>query len=189
MTTLDTTEQRRRAAWARQYCLPFYCEAQQAFNQYLQYAPERELLERLFSGKDVVELGCGADGGLVKKVTELGARSYTGIDIQEWAIKRSREDHPHATFIHDDPCYVLPRLASNPNRLVVSTGLFDTCILKDPLYTGFLVEAIARATANGGATYHTMVMDDIDDFGPLFSSKGFVLDENPDGPRYIFRKR
>jgi len=71
------------------------------------YALRREVLTRALAdervdvrGRTVLDVGCGT-GFWTEYYTSRGA-VYTGVDIAETSVRRLRERHPQATFLHAD---------------------------------------------------------------------------------------
>ena len=59
-----------------------------------------DLLARIPSGADILELGCGAGGRTTRRLAAHGR--LTGVDISAEQLRRARERVPEARFIHAD---------------------------------------------------------------------------------------
>lgn len=136
----------------------------------------KESIRKYVAGQDILDIGCGRNGGLAKIVYELGAKSYTGIDIDHEFIEQSKKLTPNGEFICDDPIYVLDNIKTKP--LIMSSGLFELdIVLLDRGYAKRLIKAIYNATAPGQVTIHTYAYPD--DFHETFLSEGFESVYNP----------
>ncbi|MCX6750310.1 MAG: hypothetical protein NTZ83_02550, partial [Candidatus Pacearchaeota archaeon] len=107
-------------------------------------------LEKILSGKKVLEIGPGYDAGLSRMVFELGALSYLGVDINKDAVTTSRAKTPQGEFVFDDSLYIIKSLKEP--HLIISSGVFDTTILRDRAYIEELVRAISDKTPSGEFT-------------------------------------
>ncbi|MDX2970578.1 class I SAM-dependent methyltransferase [Kribbella solani] len=60
-----------------------------------------EILDRLPSHSQVLDLGCGSGVPVARALTEAG-HQVTGVDLSEIQVNRARSQVPTATFIHAD---------------------------------------------------------------------------------------
>jgi hypothetical protein len=126
----------------------------------------------------VLEIGCGYFGGHSALCRELGAASFTGVDINKSAIESARAYEPHSLFIWDDPRYVLAKLERQ--HLVISWAVLDGNIL-DRAYAASLIDGIATHSRSGNHTIH-WGGDTHTLYGDTFLRSGFeriVLPEYP----------
>lgn len=112
-------------------------------------------VDAFFKDRDVLDIGCGKEGGFADYLLSHGARSYLGVDIDEgYVVSSAREVFDaRAKFICDDPIAILSRF---PGKfLTVSSGLMvDHAILLSRVYSEELVGAITLATSQGGLAIH-----------------------------------
>lgn len=129
----------------------------------------QEQLAPYVRGQDVIEIGCGANGGLSSLVTDFGAKSYIGIDIEKSYVEQSRASSVMHRFEWDDPLNVL----KNRSGMVISSGVLDITILKGESYRRQLLRAISEATPSGQYTIHS-ALNIIDHFNHLFRQHRFL---------------
>jgi hypothetical protein len=112
-------------------------------------------VDAFFKDKDVLDIGCGKEGGFAIYSLSKGARSYLGVDIDEEYISSSAQEitDERAKFVCDDPIAILSRF---PGKfLTISSGVMvDHCILLSQKYRGDLIWAIAQATLQGELAIH-----------------------------------
>lgn len=133
-----------------------------------------DLVKDFVKGRNVLDIGCGKNGGLSETVFDMGAESYTGVDIDESFIEQSKK-LAKGEFIYDDPVYVLGKVKNQP--LIISSGVFDSSVLNSWEYSNQLIKAIYEAMKNGDVTLHTSGY--VGDYNNAFLSKGFqVVEKN-----------
>jgi hypothetical protein len=124
----------------------------------------------LLVGKDIVEIGCGPNGGLSKSVLDCGINSYMGIDIDKSFIAQSKRLFPDVNFIWDDPVYTLKNI--NHPVTCISSGVIDSSILRDRTYAEILIKAMSEAASIGGHSIHQAFMI-VKDYNSLFEKYNF----------------
>ncbi len=135
------------------------------------WSHDKERIRKYIAGQDIIDIGCGRNGGLARIVYDLGVKSYTGVDIDEEFINSSKRQIPEGLFICDDPIYVLDNLETQP--LIISSALFDqNIILLNREYELDLIKAIFNSTAPGQVTMHTAGYFH-EEFHNTFLSQGF----------------
>lgn len=134
----------------------------------------RQMVGKIIQGKDVLDIGCGMEGGMCNFSLSLGARSYTGIDIELYHIIRSRSLFPQGKFILDDPIYVIQNW--DKPQVVLSSAFFDTTIIRDLSYADKLIKVISDKTPKGSHTFHA-AFNFYEDFNARFEQNGFTLSD------------
>jgi len=158
----------RTADYLKVKCSDFYDEARMPW--LLVSEMFKDDFKKIFSGKKVLEIGPGYDAGLSRMVFELGALSYLGVDINKDAVNTSRAKVPQGEFVFDDSLYIIKSLKEP--HVIISSGVFDTTILRDRAYIEELVRAIYDKTPLGEFTLHS-AGDFNKDFHEFFSQCGF----------------
>jgi SAM-dependent methyltransferase len=83
-----------------------------------------ELLKPFLLNKRVVEIGCGS-GLMARRLIDLGAESYFGIDIAEAAIVRAQQRVENISSRIQFACGGINQIPKSAADIVVSLGLLD----------------------------------------------------------------
>jgi ribosomal protein L11 methylase PrmA len=176
-----------RTTRTQKYCKDLYGASSGCWKNF------KDELSLFVSGQDVIDIGCGSNGGVSSYALAFGARAYTGIDINEFAVAQSERlfgNQPNVRFVWDDPAHFLRNHVRQGDKpVVVSTGVFDRVIMHDLFYAELLIEAIHQATPPNGITIHS-VLGFHQDYYYAFLRQGFVdTQRGPSADFVVFRKR
>lgn len=161
---VTSLEQRERVRRAESFCSTAYAN----WVQFITKSDLKSDIISLLAGKDILDIGCGEDGGLVKIAEEARAKSFTGVDINNLAVELSTRKYPQHTFICDEPIHVIN--GAKRDYTIVSSGLWD--LIKSEEYRYFLAYAISKYTKKGEVTIHTS-QGFVDKVQPIFIDLGF----------------
>jgi 2-polyprenyl-3-methyl-5-hydroxy-6-metoxy-1,4-benzoquinol methylase len=160
-----SSEQRERIRKAEQACNTAYANSIDFLARSALLSPIMEILRC----KNILDIGCGKEGGLAFLAERTKAASYTGIDIDNLSVEQAKSKYPQHTFIWDDPIFFIEK--ADREYTIVSTGLWD--LIRDETYRNALIDKIAQHTKKGEFTIHSS-LNFTGKYLGLFLQRGFA---------------